>query len=424
MRKFFSSICLLLITFPAIPQWYQQENIPTEKDLTSVVFTDTLHGWITGHQGVVLNTTDGGNTWELQETGTLADLGKVFFPDNQHGWAVGAMENDTNIVLRTINGGESWEIQYSTDYMLTDLFFTDSLNGWVTSWYNALLNTTDGGTNWEVISFPGLTMPNSVQFHDSGTGYIGGTNHNSCFSFEIYKTVDDGATWNRIQGWNCDWFMNNLFFINEDIGWFTGNYAIQGIHGQDTSGQVIGYSTNGGVGWSIGFDQENQKVNSLYFTNLLNGWAVSGEGKFFSSVNGGESWEEQTYPPYENLKDITFSGEQSGWAVGNNGTVMRTDNNGAAGLLERSGRDLKIRISPNPATDRIKVTFELERSAEVVMAIYTSQGSRLMVITPGLLSRGTHILETSLHRLPSGLYFLELRAERTGQRAAGKFLKR
>ncbi|MEE4260632.1 MAG: YCF48-related protein, partial [Bacteroidales bacterium] len=71
--------------------------------LNDVTFIDSNNGWAVGDSGTILHTSDGGNNWEFQESGTIADLNSVFFVDENYGWICG----DSSIILHTDNGGVS-----------------------------------------------------------------------------------------------------------------------------------------------------------------------------------------------------------------------------------------------------------------------------------------------------------------------------
>lgn len=58
-------------------------------------------GWVVGESGTILHTTDGGNSWSAQNSGTSNWLYSVRFADANTGWAVG--EHGT--ILHTKNGG-------------------------------------------------------------------------------------------------------------------------------------------------------------------------------------------------------------------------------------------------------------------------------------------------------------------------------
>ncbi len=61
--------------------------------------------WAVGKFGTVIHSSDGGLTWELQNTPTQVTLFDVEFSDESHGVAVG----DSAVVLYTDNGGITWQ---------------------------------------------------------------------------------------------------------------------------------------------------------------------------------------------------------------------------------------------------------------------------------------------------------------------------
>jgi photosystem II stability/assembly factor-like uncharacterized protein len=70
-----------------------------------VTFQDDGRGWVVGDEGTILNTRDGGDTWQAQWGGTNSELHAVTFTDHaQHGWAVG----DDGTILSTRDGGRTW----------------------------------------------------------------------------------------------------------------------------------------------------------------------------------------------------------------------------------------------------------------------------------------------------------------------------
>ena len=52
---------------------WKQSPVPVSSDLTSVYFVDAKQGWVVGHDGVVLHTADGGDSWQLQLDGRKAN---------------------------------------------------------------------------------------------------------------------------------------------------------------------------------------------------------------------------------------------------------------------------------------------------------------------------------------------------------------
>jgi photosystem II stability/assembly factor-like uncharacterized protein len=70
--------------------------------LLAVSFVDANIGTAVGDSGTILRTSDGGDSWTLQSSGTHAALLGVSFVDANTGTAVGS----GGTILRTVTGGE------------------------------------------------------------------------------------------------------------------------------------------------------------------------------------------------------------------------------------------------------------------------------------------------------------------------------
>jgi hypothetical protein len=80
-------------------------------------------GWAVGDNGTIVNTTNGGTTWNPQTSGTGQFLIGVEFTDATTGWAVGRL----GTILHTTNGGTTWNPQ--TSGTSNDLQGVEFLNG-------------------------------------------------------------------------------------------------------------------------------------------------------------------------------------------------------------------------------------------------------------------------------------------------------
>ena len=87
--------------------WRQAQKVPTRTTLTAVYFTDDKNGWAVGHDTVIIHTTDGGETWEMQYSDPPAEtpLLSVWFENTEHGVAAGSF----SLMLETQDGGKTWE---------------------------------------------------------------------------------------------------------------------------------------------------------------------------------------------------------------------------------------------------------------------------------------------------------------------------
>lgn len=98
---------------------WRPSEVGTDKTLFGVDFTSATDAWVVGMDGLILRTQDGGETWELQrgerQSSSLAELGAlealrnpglydVSFSDD-YGYVVG----DIGMMLVSSDGGETWD---------------------------------------------------------------------------------------------------------------------------------------------------------------------------------------------------------------------------------------------------------------------------------------------------------------------------
>jgi len=108
----------------------------------AIHFSDINNGWFCGPSGLIMRSTDGGETWSNQSSGTSSDLSCIRFYDNNIGMCVG-----NGIKLITTNGGTNWNIKNS-GYNLNSIQYINS----ATVMVNGFLYTTDGGNSWELLN--------------------------------------------------------------------------------------------------------------------------------------------------------------------------------------------------------------------------------------------------------------------------------
>jgi len=66
------------------------QSVLADSGLQAIAFCDSMHGAIVGKKGLILRTSDGGQTWGWDESEFTSDLYDVFMLDSTHAWAVGA----------------------------------------------------------------------------------------------------------------------------------------------------------------------------------------------------------------------------------------------------------------------------------------------------------------------------------------------
>jgi photosystem II stability/assembly factor-like uncharacterized protein len=123
--------------------------------LFDVKFTDPQNGLIAGLGGVILQTEDGGQTWDYRDSDASQGLYAIG-QGAKLAWAVG----EKGLHRRSSDGGMTWERLPRADAFqeqhvffgfMRDLVFPTSERGWIVGQASFLLRSSDGGASWEKI---------------------------------------------------------------------------------------------------------------------------------------------------------------------------------------------------------------------------------------------------------------------------------
>lgn len=245
--------------------WIPQTSSITN-NITGVYFLTEDIGWAVGYGGKILKTVNGGTNWTAGSIGTTTNLYSVFFIDANHGW-VGSESK----ILKTTNGGTSWSSSSigSGAYPVYSIFFTSSTLGFAAGWYVNMLSTTNSGTNW----YGSDTSPSSAGFYSlhfpaPETGFSCGA------AGYIYKYTS--PTWNKLESGTVN-DLKSIFFTDNNSGYTVGN------------GGIILKTKNSGTDWSPSSSGTENNLNCVCFSDSFNGWCVGDNGVILHTMTGGES---------------------------------------------------------------------------------------------------------------------------------------
>jgi len=142
--------------------------------------------FLSGYQGTLLKSSDGGSTWSLINSGTTGTLERIVFKDSLNGLII---VNGSSSLL-TVDGGESWDsINYSFGWLWDGTFFgTDNIA--LSGSDGKIYISNDAGQNWVVktVAASGRYV-SGISFKDSLNGTAVGE-----FGL-ILNTTDGGDTW-------------------------------------------------------------------------------------------------------------------------------------------------------------------------------------------------------------------------------------
>ncbi len=210
--------------------WEQQATDIHYGQLVDLFMFDEQNGWALTNdkyrppeftEGYVqaLKTTNSGDTWELINTGQAGHItigfairtGSLFFQDADTGWILGAQCD----LYKTIDGGDTWStVPLPLDWTNTyDIVFSSAKKG--NTCGESFFHTQDGGDQWsEIPSYNGQFT--DMYFTDSIHGWMVGEWGN------IGRSKDGGSTWDPFDHDATSAALKAVTFSDNMNGWATG----------------------------------------------------------------------------------------------------------------------------------------------------------------------------------------------------------
>ena len=261
---------------------WEIKDADTSNRLYDIHFASELVGIACGWNGTVVRSEDGGETWSALDTGHDGALLNCSLPSEDVGFAVGWNQS----IIATTDGGDSWDLQFSNgNNGLNYIEFRDDENGWAAGDWGGFYSTSNGGETWTSSSAFGASEIWGGQYVNETTAFMVGRNL-------IYKSTDNGATWNVIKNAVPNAKYNGVWFFDDDHGYACGSV---GTTGQGANQGGIVYTENGGQTWDTQAQSFSNGWWDIHFANENEG-AVIGGGNYMKTANGGNNWAGNPFP--------------------------------------------------------------------------------------------------------------------------------
>ncbi|MGB3947751.1 MAG: YCF48-related protein [Bacteroidia bacterium] len=287
-------------TSDAGASWAMTNNLISYENLYGIGFDmASSTGWIGGAAGNLIKSTDGGETWASQTSGTTNAIFGICALSSSTAWLVGV----NGMIKKTIDGGATWTSQTSglTTQAIYDIKFVDASNGICVAADGKILRTTNGGTTWTSVASGTINVLRNIHYASSSIVYVVG------HSGTILKSTDGGASWTAQNSGTT----NSLFgvaFTSTTVGFACG-----------LSGVLL-KTTDGGASWAAQASGVTSHIGKIVFTSANNGWIVGNTATILRTKNGGASWTINNTSTYDHINHIAI--------VNNTGDLMVLSQNG------------------------------------------------------------------------------------------------
>ncbi|MHB1323266.1 MAG: YCF48-related protein [Coriobacteriia bacterium] len=372
---------LLATSMPVAPPAASAATVAaaaTVANLRAVAFVDPKIGVAVAESGVILRTTDGGESWtEVRKADTATTDGAAPDPYSFRGvsfWDAtrGVAVEYKGRVAHTSDGGLTWtNVKFDPYYGMDDggtnqgiiLSHNDvacepgGAAAIVAAGDDARDGTHIGATSmrttglpnhwqdprWETkphLSFDGRGNPYyvgegeffDIEYADAKTVWASGIDYwkldpNNPEKYPLFRSVDGGVTYTKIPGFGTkDLRLDGVAFSGPKTGIVVGQEVTT------TTPVPKAYYTTDGTAtvpvWTeASLPGTAAPLTAVDMASPLNGWAVRTDGSIVRTQDGGKTWTQCTITDGNShaLHDVTFiPGTTTGWAVGASGTILLT----------------------------------------------------------------------------------------------------
>jgi len=310
---------------------WQFESSGFTDDVRGLDFGDDgIRGLAVGENGKILYTSDAGNSWTSDNSGTNYDFYDIDVISGALGWTPRALIVGEHGTVLSGQYGYWVDKTISTTDKLFAVYRFVSGKAWVAGEWGRIWKTTNMGDSWALKHENTSYHLYAINFVTANLGWAAG------MSGTILKTTDGGESWFDVSPNNHNFF-RSIYFVNNFLGWVVGNDG------------AIFKTTDGGYTWVQIITQPTYpRLNNIKFLNVDIGWITGATGTILFTSDGGETWSPQNSGSIADLMSLCFTETGIGWAAGFDGAIIHTENGGGEiDFDEFWRRDLSLPI-PDP----------------------------------------------------------------------------
>ena len=435
MKKLLLCFLLISLTSTISAQWTSQATgfSAASRGLSEIKIVDANTVWGIAYDGSGLGldiqeftvTTNGGASWNpgiINVGNTALQITNISPVSGTTAW-VGAFDSTNGLggVFKTSDGGSTWEQQNSSAYTTPGVSWFN-----VVHFFNAnvgltmgdpigsglgefeIYKTTDGGANWTAISAAALPNPLSGEYgYNGGYAAAGGSFWFTTNKGRVYRTTDQGVTWAVSQAPITDFGgeaqNGRIYFSDANNGYLQKNVVAGAV-----TTRTYATTTNGGTTWSATAPFTGTRFILNYIPGTTNMVATSQAAPVGTSIsyNNGVTWTDLEPTGTEQRGASAFLNSTTGWCAGFS-TDALTD--GVYKLTGTLGTQIfenatQFKVYPNPASSIVTISAANVDSYKLSVTDITGK-----VIMTKSLNGIENTLDIS--SLSTGAYFFELSSD-------------
>ncbi len=291
MKKLFLFLFMLL-HIQILAQWVPNTALSFPLYISDAYLLNQQNLFVTGNRGVLLKSSDYGNTWSRTQTPTTLNLYGVYFSDSLNG----ILSAENGYLLRTTDGGVQWQVTRPFPGInLRRIYFITPQTGFILGAPGQIYRTTDSGGTWTVVPLPNNLTAGRISFVNENIGMI-------ATGSSPLRSTDGGATW-QIMDPGAGITFTSIAMLKPGLAFAGAN------------SRRIFISTDNGITWVHQFTASGSGTSE--FTDIATADSsyvvfLRVSGPLIISEDGGNTFTERPFPTgYNSLDKLFLSGRNN-----------------------------------------------------------------------------------------------------------------
>lgn len=257
-----------------------------------------------GGSGIIAKTTNRCASWTMLSSGTTKKLLNITSTSPSILYVTGA----DSLLLKSTDGGNSWQLS-NTGYINSfrvraPIEFKNANTGFVCG--TNISKTTNAGASWtSVLTSPGIS---ELEAGDDDTLYAAEWGYNT----KLFRSTNAGTNWSEIFSYSTE-SIRSLDFLTAKNGMMTiRNY--------------VKTTTDAANTWTTA-TITNPEVTNLFtdieMSSPLNAVVTGYFGKIYKTEDGGTLWNEVLSPTKRNIIKLTYGPDGTGYILAEDAQILR-----------------------------------------------------------------------------------------------------